>query len=119
MLRLFFDHDFNHRILRGLRKRIPDLDYVTTRQLKIGEEEDTSHLRRAAEENRIIISHDVSTMTEFAKERIRRGEKMPGLIIVPQTMPIGQAINELEMIILCSFEDEFENFIVHLPFGLL
>ena len=119
MLRLFFDHDFNHRILRALVKRIPDLDYVTTQQLKIGEEEDSSNLQRAAEENRIIISHDVNTMTEFAKQRIRQGEKMSGLIIVPQTMPIGQAIDELEMIILCSFEDEFENFIRYLPFGLL
>ena len=118
MLRLFFDHDFNRRILRGLRKRIPGLDYVTTQQLKIGEEQDTSHLQRAAEENRVIISHDVNTMTKFAKERIRRGEKMPGLIIVPQHMPIGQAINELEMIILCSLEVEFENIIVYLPFGL-
>jgi hypothetical protein len=92
---------------------------VTTQQLRIGEEKDSSHLRRAAAENRIIITHDVNTMTKFAMERIRRGEKMSGLIIVPQAMPIGQAISELEMIILCSLEDEFENLIIHLPFNLL
>ena len=119
MLRLFFDHDFNHRILRELKKRIPDLDYVTTQELNRGAEDDLSHLQWAAEENRVIVTHDVNTMTKFAKERILKSEKMSGVIIVPQTMPTGRAIDELEMIILCSFESEFENFIRHLPFGLL
>jgi hypothetical protein len=34
---------------------------------------------------------------------------MFGLILVPQNMPIGQVINELEIIIICSEENEFEN----------
>jgi len=118
MLRLFFDHDFNHRILRGLEKRVSDLDYMTPQKLGNIKEKDSNHLRWAAKENRVIVTHDVNTFTDAAKEKILSGEKMFGLIVVPQNMPIGQAISELEIIILCSDENEFLNKIEFLPLGL-
>lgn len=118
MLRLFFDHDFNHQILRGLEKRIAKLDYVTPQILNNIKEKDSNHLIWAAKENRVIVTHDVNTFTDAANQRLKKGEKMFGLIAVPQNMPIGQAINELEIIITCSEETEFENRIEFLPLGL-
>jgi hypothetical protein len=47
------------------------------------------------------------------------GETIFGLIVVPQKMPVGDAIKELEIIVSCSDEDEFENLVKYLPFGLL
>lgn len=44
MLRLFFDNDFNHCILRGLKQKIPDLDFVTPDKLGNTTESDESHL---------------------------------------------------------------------------
>jgi len=46
---------------------------------------------------------------------VARGEKMSGLIIVPQEIPIGKAIDDLEIIVTCSLEDEWENVIHYLP----
>jgi hypothetical protein len=50
MLRLLFDHNFNHRILRGLEKRIPNVDYTTPQKLNRIKEKDSEHLERAAKE---------------------------------------------------------------------
>jgi hypothetical protein len=57
-------------------------------------------------------------MTSAANERLKNGETVFGLIIVPQVMPISLAIDELEIIILCSVENDFINQIKFLPFGL-
>lgn len=119
MLKIFFDHDFNHHILRGLEKRIANLDYVTPQILNNIREKDENHLIWAAKENRVVVSHDVNTFIQAAKERIIKGKKMFGLITVPQSMPIGQAIGELEIIIPCSEENEFENLIIFLPYTLI
>lgn len=119
MLRLFFDHDFNHHILRGLLQRIPDLDFVTPLQLGNITESDANHLVWALKNHRVVVSHDVNTMTDAAYQKLKNGELIYGLIIVPQDMPIGDAISELEIIILCSEENEFKNFVKFLPFGLL
>jgi hypothetical protein len=61
MLRLFFDHDFNHKILRGLIERIPDLDFVTPIQLGNITETDENHLIWDFENKRVFISHDANT----------------------------------------------------------
>jgi hypothetical protein len=115
MLRLLFDHNFNHRILRGLEKRIPNLDYTTPQKLNRIKEKDSEHLEWAEKENRVIVTHDVNTFTDAAYKKILNGEKMFGLIVVPQNMPIGVAIDELEIITTCSKENEFENRIEYLP----
>ncbi len=118
MLRLFFDHDFNHKIRRGLKERIAELDFVTPHQLGNITESDENHLVRALKNRRLVISHDVNTMTDAANKRLKNGESIFGLILVPQDLPIGDAITELEIIINCSDEDEFKNRVNFLPIGL-
>ncbi len=117
MLRLFFDHDFNHRILRGLIQRLPEIDFVTPTQLGNINESDENHLAWAWENKRVVVTHDVNTMTDAANYRFADGKSISGLIIVPQNMPIGDAINDLEIIIICDTGDEFENRIRYLPIG--
>lgn len=77
--------------------------------------EDPELLEWAAFEERVLLSHDVSTMTDFAKERVASGLKMPGLAIIPETMGYGQAIEEILIIALTSFEGELEGQIIFLP----
>lgn len=49
-------------------------------------------LEWAARAGYVVVTHDRSTMTRFAYERLRNGLPMPGLVIVPQTIAIGQAV---------------------------
>jgi predicted nuclease of predicted toxin-antitoxin system len=42
--------------------------------------DDPTVLAWAASENRILLTHDVATITRFAYDRIVRGLPMPGVI---------------------------------------
>ena len=115
MLRLLFDQDFNHDILRGLLLRLPDVDGVTALQAGLDEAPDPELLDWAAQQRRTVVTHDVNTMPDHAYRRIRQGEPVAGVFVVPQELPIGQAIAELEVLAACSFESEWDNLIVFVP----
>lgn len=79
MIRLLVDEDFNNDILRGLRRRVPDLDAPRVQAIGLGGEPDQAVLAYAASENRIVLTHDVSTMVGYAYERVQAGDPMPGV----------------------------------------
>ncbi len=114
-MRFLTDENFNHRILRGLKLRVPSLDYIVAQETELQGTKDPVMLAGAAEQGRILLTHDVSTVPKYAYERIAAGQIMPGVIIVPETLPIGQAIEELVTVIECSEQSEYENQVVHLP----
>lgn len=115
MLRVFFDHDLANAIIRGLRREIRDMDSITALEAGLHELPDQEVLRWAARENRIVISHDRNTMTKFAYELIREREKFSGLILVPQKLGIGKALDHLVVLICCSGENEWSHSVVYLP----
>jgi len=115
MRRTFVDQDFDHDILRGLRLHLPNLDAVTALEAGLSRASDPEILAWAAAANRIIITHDRNTMTAHAYERVRSGEPMPGVFIVPRDMPVGRAIADLEVLVACSFDGEWSHLVVFLP----
>jgi hypothetical protein len=40
---------------------------------------------------------------------------MPGIIAIPDDLPIGQAIEQLHIVVECSGEYELENQVLYLP----
>ena len=115
MLRLLIDENFDQRILRGLRLRFQQLDYVLVQQVGMGGSTDPDLLDWAKKENRIIITHDANTMTRNANERLKQGLPMAGLIIVPDRLEIGRVIADLEVIMECATESELRDQIHYLP----
>ena len=115
MVRLLIDENFNHRILRGLRSRLPQLDIVVVREVGLAGSADSDLLKWAAQNQRVMVSHDVSTMSDCAYELLRLREPMAGLILVPEQMGIGLAIRDLELLIVCSSESDFRDGVEHLP----
>lgn len=115
MIRLLTDENFNQKILRGLIRRIPHLDFVLVNEVGLASLPDRVLLRWAAREHRIIVSQDVKTMGPEAEQRIRHGEPMAGLIVVPQSVPIGDAINDLELLVECYSESDMRDTIKRLP----
>ena len=57
----------------------------------------------------------LKTIRKFAFERVRTGHPMPGVIAVPDSLPIGQAIEELAVLVECSQPRELANLVVYLP----
>ncbi|MDQ2921247.1 MAG: DUF5615 family PIN-like protein [Acidobacteriota bacterium] len=115
MLRLLIDQDLDHVILRGLLLRVPNLDFITAHQAGLNEASDSELLAWAAEQKRVVVTHDRRTMPYHAAARIATGESVAGLIIVSRRLPVSQVINDLEIIVSCSDVDEWENVLKHLP----
>src|ERR1044071_3631725 len=99
MLRLLTDENFDHDIVRGLKLRLPQLDVVAVRQVGLAGSSDPMLLKWAAQNERAMLTHDVSTMIPDAEDLLRRSEPMAGLIVVPEQLPIGRAIRDLELLL--------------------
>ena len=78
MLRLAADENFNRDIIRGLLRRRPELDIVRAQDAGLSGADDPTILEWSSREERVLLSHDVRTITKFAYERLARGEPMPG-----------------------------------------
>jgi hypothetical protein len=115
MIKILFDQNFNGRISRGLKERIPELDCVATYEVGIGAYLDPQLLAWAANENRVILTHDTKTFPIFAYERIEKGEKMCGVLVVSDQCPIGRAIDEIEIAIHCNSESEWKDVVTRIP----
>ncbi len=115
MLKLASDENFNADILRGLFRRCPDLDIVRVQDIGLSAAPDSDILARAAVEDRILLTHDGDTMPYFAYERVKAGQAMPGVFLVSNRMPIGQAIEEILIAVDCLAPEECSNFVRFFP----
>ena len=62
MLRFAVDEDFDNRILRGLLRLLPTLDIVRVQDAGLLGKPDPAILEWAATENRVLLTHDATTM---------------------------------------------------------
>ncbi len=58
-------------------------------------DDDRKILEWGAAEQRVLLTHDVTTMRPSAEARVAEGKPMPGVFEVSQSLPIGQAIEEI------------------------
>ena len=106
MIKLVSDENFDSDIVRGLLRRLPDLDIVCVRDAGLAGSVDQIILAWAAREERILLTHDRNTMPNYAYARVVAGEQMPGVFLVSNRMPKGQAVEELFLAVHClSSED--------------
>ena len=95
MLRLVSDENFNGDIVRGLFRRYAELELVRVQDIGLMQTPDPDILEWAASQEYVLLSHDVSMVPPAGYQRVRDGKPMPGVFIVPDRMPIGQAIDEI------------------------
>lgn len=115
MIRFLTDEDFSGRIVRGLRRRLPEVDLITCQEAGLRTVHDRIMLEHAAKMHRVLLSRDYRTMMPFALERVAKGLQMPGVIIVSQDFPIRTAIEELEFIAQCGEPGDFIDMVRRLP----
>ena len=115
MLKLLADENFDNTIVRGLHRRNPTLDAVRVQDVGLIGKDDPTILDWAAQEGRILLTHDVATITRYAYDRVREGQSMPGVIEVSTDAPIGQVIEDLLVLVECSQEGELEGQVQYLP----
>jgi hypothetical protein len=115
MLRLLADENFDNDIVRGVLRRTALVDLLRVQDVGLNGVDDPTILAWAAEENRILLTHDVETVTKFAYERISAGLPMAGVFEIHQTVPISVAIEEILLIAEYSEQSEWEGQVHYLP----
>jgi predicted nuclease of predicted toxin-antitoxin system len=108
------DQNFNDDIVRGLRGRSLD-DIVSVRRLNLSRAADPELLRRAAEDGRLFLTHDVDTVPGHVYDMLIRGEVVPKVVIVPAMMPVGRAVDDLEIVLKLSDNFDWATPILYLP----
>ena len=115
MFRLLSDENFNDDIISGLLLRRPDLDLLRVVDVGLRGADDPDVLAWAAGNCRILLTHDKATMPDFANARVAAGERMPGVLVLYNRLPVGQAIDELVVVVECSEAAEWEGRVQYLP----
>ncbi len=115
MIRLLVDENFNGRVLRAVQRECPDGDIVRVQDTALYSAPDPDVLAWAAEEGRIVLTQDSETMIGFAGDRLKAALPMPGLIVVRDSVPIGQVVADLLIILDASEPEEWDNLITFLP----
>jgi hypothetical protein len=109
------DENFRGDIVAGLMLQQPNLPLVRIQDEGLLGAEDPAILDWAAQEKRILLTHDYKTMPHFAYQRIAAGLAMPGVFVMSNRIPAGQAIDEILLLAVASLEDEWEGRVLYLP----
>lgn len=114
MIRFQADADLKQAIVTAARRRAPGLDFQPASAAQLEGLSDPEVLAVAARDGRILVSHDKRTLPQHFAEFIER-QPSPGVVIVPQSLAIAAAVEELLLIWHASTPEEWTNRIVHLP----
>ncbi len=115
MLRFLTDENFDGDILRALLRRQADLDILRVQDVGLSSAKDPDILAWAAAEARLLLTHDVTTVTEYAYQRVHAGFPMPGVIEVSLSEPLEAVIDDLLLLANASMAGEWEGQVVYVP----
>ncbi|MBO3460880.1 MAG: DUF5615 family PIN-like protein [Aetokthonos hydrillicola CCALA 1050] len=108
------DADLNQAIVTGVLRREPTIDFQTAFAARLEGVKDPQVLAIAAQQGRVLVSHDRKTMPlEFAE--FITSNQSSGVIIVSRKLPIEVIIEELLLIWAASSAEEWVNRIAKLP----
>ncbi len=108
------DADFNQKIIAGLRRREPAIDFQTALQGDVIARRDPEVLLIAAREGRIVVTHDRRSMPAHFS-RFVETHHSPGLIVVSQEVDIAAAMDDLLLIWAASDSEEWQGKIGFVP----
>ena len=112
--RLLADADLNSAIMLGVVRHSPEIDFRRAEDVPLEGLADEQVLAAASGDERVLVSHDVRTMPTHLR-RFLVANRSPGVIIVPQTVSIGSAIEHLLLICHAFEPQELENRICLVP----
>jgi hypothetical protein len=109
------DNDLRNSIRVGVLRREPVIDFESALAASLDGLHDPQVLQLAAVQGRILVSHDENSMPAYFKDFLAGGNHSPGLLIVPQTTPVGRVIESILLIWIASKSAEWIDRIAWLP----
>jgi hypothetical protein len=113
-IRFQADADLNEILVKALLRREPGIDTQTARTAGLDGLSDIDVLALAARSGRLLLTHDRKTMPRHFASFIA-SQSSAGVLIVPQNLPISQAVEELILVWVASEAEEWINRIYSLP----
>ena len=114
ILRFQADADLNQIILHAVVRRAPALDFHTAAAAGLAGVRDPEVLALAAHDGRVLVTHDQKTMPRHFAAFIATTTS-PGVLIIPQRLPIATAVEDLLLIWSTMDAEEWRNTIRFLP----
>jgi hypothetical protein len=109
------DENFRNAIIRGILHRVPKFDIIRVQDVpQISGEDDPAMLAWATTNGRVLLTHDLSTMIPAMREQLRRASVCAPLVLVPDSLPIGQVIEEILLLDACSVESDWASGVFYL-----
>jgi predicted nuclease of predicted toxin-antitoxin system len=110
------DENFDNDILRGLRRRSTGFDAIRVQDIgEIAGADDATVLAWAAANDRILLTHDVSTMIRAMQSIAPGWPARIKVLLVPDSLPIGIAIEDILLLNECSEASDWGPGVVYLP----
>ena len=108
------DADLNEISVKATLRREPGIDFQTAQAAGLAGLKDKDVLALAARSSRLLVTHDRKTMPKHFADFIATAMSA-GVLIIPQKMPVTQAVEELVMIWAATEVEEWRNRIYGLP----
>ena len=91
------------------------MDFMSANEADLEGVLDPEVLALAAAQDRILVSHDLQTMPRHFGNFLKSGNSSPGVLLVPQRLAVGAAIEELVLIWVATDAGEWQNRILRIP----
>jgi predicted nuclease of predicted toxin-antitoxin system len=114
-MKLLADENLDNTIIRGLLRRNPSIDILRVQDVGLSGVDDPAVLAWAADDNRILLTHDVATITRYAYKRVATNLPMPGVIEIRTDVAKGKAIDDICLILECSTAEDLDGQIYYIP----
>ena len=108
------DANLDARIVRGLKRRQPDIDFRSAEEARLRGLADQEVLGLSAAANRILVTHDRRTMPGHFEQFIT-GQESTGVIVIAKDVSIGAAVDELLLVWAATEAEEWRNRLVWIP----
>lgn len=114
-LRFLVDEDFDNDIVCGMLRHLPTLNIVRIQDVDHSDTPNPIVLAWAAQNRRVGLPHDVSTLTAHAYARVASGLPMPGVFAVSPLALISQVSEALVLLVECSLPGEWAGQVHYVP----
>jgi hypothetical protein len=111
------DENFDNDILRGVRRRAADFDFVRVQDIsEISGCDDPTVLAWATTNSRAVLTHDISTMIPAIHEQLRLFAACAPVVLVPDSLSISRVIDDI-LLDEYSVEYDWASAVIYLPLG--
>lgn len=115
MLRLACDENFNNAVVRNILNRLPGLDITRIQDTEAAGKPDEVVLEWAANEGRVLLTHDLRTIPPLFYTRLNNGQKVSGVFAILLNAPSDQIATDLALLASASLDDEWDSQVLYLP----